>query len=37
MTNESLLYYYGTLFGIVIVFYICYRFCFKKREWGENP
>jgi len=35
MTNglidaEFLIYYYGTLFGIVVVSYLGYKFCYKK-------
>lgn len=33
--TQYFIYYYGALFGIVIVFFICRKFCFKRR-WGEN-
>lgn len=37
MTFENMLIYYGGLFGAIIIFYLGYLFCKKKREWGENP
>ena len=34
--GEFLLYYFGALSGIVVIFYTCRKFCFKRRKWGEN-
>lgn len=34
--TEYLIYYYGALSCIAIIYYLCYKFCFK-RKWGENP